>query len=67
MDYQRDEHRVQLIRYRLVWTPKRRKAVLKDARAVACRRLIEQKGAAQGWEIVEFAVQPDHIHRFVRV
>lgn len=42
MEYQRDEHRVHLILYHLVWTPKRRKAVLKDAIAIDCRRLIEQ-------------------------
>lgn len=28
VEYQRDEHRVHLIIYHLVWTPKRRKAVL---------------------------------------
>ena len=28
MDYTRDEHRVHLIIYHLVWTPKRRKPVL---------------------------------------
>ncbi|GAB4109538.1 MAG: IS200/IS605 family transposase [Roseiflexaceae bacterium] len=67
MEYQRDEHRVHLILYHLVWTPKRRKAVLQDAIAVDCRRLIEQKCAEQGWEIVELAIQPDHIHLFVRV
>lgn len=67
MDYQRDEHRVHLILYHLVWTPKRRKAVLKDAIAVDCRRLIEQKCAERGWEIVELAIQPDHLHLFVRV
>ncbi len=67
MDYQRDEHRVHLILYHLVWTPKRRKAVLKDAIAVDCRQLIEQKCAERGWEIVELAIQPDHIHLFVRV
>lgn len=67
MEYQRDEHRVHLILYHLVWTPKRRKAVLKDGIAVECRRLIEQKCIERGWEIVELAIQPDHIHLFVRV
>jgi putative transposase len=67
MEYQRDEHRVHLILSHLVWTPKRRKAVLKDAIAVDCRQLIEQKCAEQGWEIVELAIQPDHLHLFVRV
>lgn len=67
MEYQRDEHRVHLIIYHLVWTPKRRKAVLTGAIATDCRKLIEQKCAEKGWEIIELAVQPNHIHLFVRV
>ncbi len=66
-EYIRDEHRVHLILYHLVWTPKRRKAVLKDAIAADCRQLIEEKCAEHGWEIIELAIQPDHIHMFVRV
>jgi putative transposase len=67
VEYQRDEHRVHLILYHLVWTPKRRKAVLQDAIAVDLKRLIEQKCAERGWEIVELAIQPDHVLLFVRV
>lgn len=67
MDYQRDEHRVHLIIYHLVWCPKRRKAVLGGDIAKDCRALIEQKCAERGWQIVELAIQPDHIHLFVRV
>lgn len=67
MDYQRDEHRVHLIIYHLIWTPKRRKAVLTSAIAVDCKRLIETKCAEKGWEIIELAIQPDHAHLFVRV
>lgn len=67
MEYQRDEHRVHLIIYHLVWTPKRRKAVLKDAVATDCRRLIEQKCQEQGWKIIELAIRPDHIHLFIQV
>lgn len=67
MAYQRDEHRVHLIIYHLVWCPKRRKAVLGDDIAKDCRALIEQKCAERGWQIVELAIQPDHIHLFVRV
>jgi putative transposase len=65
MDYQRDEHRVHLIAYRLVWTPKRRKSVLVGNVAIDCRRIIEEKCLEQGWQIVELAIQPDHIHLFV--
>jgi putative transposase len=65
-EYQRDEHRVHLIVYHLVWTPKRRKAVLIGAIAKDCKALIEKKCAEQGWKIIELAIQPDHVHLFVR-
>ena len=67
MDYQRDEHRVHLIVYHLVWTPKRRKAVLKGAVAGECRTLLETKCAEKGWHLLDLAINPDHIHLFVRV
>src|ERR1700694_2366530 len=67
VDYQRDEHRVHLIVYHLVWTPKRRKSVLVNAVATECRALIERKCAEHSWQILELAIQPDHIHLFVRV
>ena len=66
-DYQRDEHRVHLIVYHLVWTPKRRKPVLTGSIAKDCQALIEKKCEEQGWVILELAVQPDHVHLFVRV
>jgi putative transposase len=67
MEYQRDEHRVHLILYHLVWTPKRRKAVLIGAIALDCQALITAKCAEKGWELIELAIQPDHIHMVVRV
>jgi putative transposase len=67
MEYQRDEHRVHRIIYHLVWTPKRRKAVLVNAIAADCRKLIEAKCTERGWEIIELAIQPDHVHLLVRV
>ena len=65
LDYPRDEHRIHLIVYPLVWTPKRRKAVLTGLIAKDCKALIEAKCAEQGWKILELAVQPDHVHLFV--
>ena len=67
MEYQRDEHRVHLIVYHLVWCPKRRKPVLVDGIAADCRTFLEEKCAEKGWEILELAIQPDHVHLFVRV
>ncbi len=66
-EYQRDEHRVHLIIYHLIWCPRRRKPVLVGPVAGKCRELIEGKCAEQGWEVLALAIQPDHLHLFVRV
>lgn len=65
-EYQRDEHRVHLIVYHLIWCPRRRKAVLRGAIAQRCKQLIEEKCTAKGWTILTLAIQPDHIHLFIR-
>lgn len=66
MEYQRDEHRVHLVVFHLVWTPKRRKPVLVGSVAKDCKELIENKCLERGWVILQLAIQPDHIHLFVR-
>jgi putative transposase len=65
--YQRDEHRVHLIAYHLIWCPKRRKAILVGELKRRCQELIQAKCEEKGWSIQELAIQPDHIHLFVRV
>ena len=67
MEYQRDEHRVHLIVYHLIWCPKRRKPVLTGKVATDCRALIQAKCDELGWHIEELAIQPDHVHLFIRV
>jgi len=64
-DYHRDEHRVYRIVYHLVWTAKRRKAVLMGNVAKDCKALIENKCKEKGWQILEIAIQPDHVHLLV--
>ena len=66
-DYQRDEHHVHLLVYHLIWCPKRRRKVLVNQIGARCEDLIRQKCDERGWTILELAVQPDHVHRFVRV
>jgi putative transposase len=66
-EYRREEHRVHLIIYHLIWCPRRRKPVLVGPVASRCRQLIEEKCEEQGWEILSLAIQPDHVHLFVRV
>ena len=67
LDYQRDEHRVHLIVYHLIWCPKRRKPLLTGAIQERCQTLIEGKCKEKGWTILTLAIMPDHIHLFVRV
>ena len=66
MKYQRDEHRIHLIVYHLVWCPKRRKPVLTGKIAKDCQELMENKCKEYGWTILNFTIQPDHIHLFIR-
>lgn len=66
MEYQRDEHRAHLIVYHLIWCPKRRKKILAGDVAKDCRRLIQAKLVERGWTLIELAIEPDHVHLFVR-
>lgn len=67
LEYQRDEHRVHLIAYHLIWCPRRRKSILVGKMKERCQYLIEAKCKEQGWLILSLAIQPDHIHVCVRV
>jgi putative transposase len=66
-EYRRDEQRVHLIIYHLIWCPRRRKPVLTGAVATRCQELIEGTCAEKGCDVLALAIQPDHIHLFVRV
>ena len=66
MDYRRDEHRVHLIVYHLIWCPKRRRKVLVGAIKARLEQLIHEVVQEHGWTILELAIQPDHVHLFLR-
>ena len=66
MRYQRDEHRFHLIVYHLIWCPKRRKKVLVGAVAQRLHALIIHAAERHGWELLQVAIQPDHVHLFLR-
>jgi putative transposase len=67
LEYQRDEHRIHLIVYHLIWCPKRRKPILTGTLKERCQQLIAEKCQEKGWDTLTLAIQPDHIHVFVRV
>lgn len=65
-DYQRDAHSVHAVKYHLVWSPKRRRRVLKGAVAFRLRKIIEEVAAENEGRIISLAIQPDHVHLFVQ-
>jgi putative transposase len=66
LEYIRDEHRVHLIVYHLIWCTKRRKSVLVNKIKEDCEKLIRDKCEQNAWQVIELAIQPDHVHLFVR-
>lgn len=67
VQYQRDEHRVHLVVYHLIFCPKRRKSFLVGAVAKECERLLALKCEQNGWQAITLVVQPDHVYLLVRV
>ena len=66
MAYEHTGHAVHLLNYHLVWTPKYRRSVLDGPIAGRLRTLMSEIAAEHGWTVIELAVQPDHVHLFVR-
>jgi putative transposase len=58
---------VHLIVYHIIWCPRRRKSILVGTIKERCQQHIEEKCKEQGWLILSLAIQPDHIHVFVRI
>lgn len=61
MDYRHDRHSVHL-----VWCPKRRKPVLVGEVAERLRAILREVAVENPWDILELAINPDHVHLFVR-
>src|SRR5438876_6470982 len=53
--------------YHLNWCPKRRKSTLVGKLKHRCQELLEAKCHEKGWDILTLAIQPDHLHLFVRI
>ncbi|MBE3560896.1 MAG: IS200/IS605 family transposase [Ktedonobacteraceae bacterium] len=66
MDYQHDRHSVHLIVYHLIWCPKRRRRVLVGPVQKRLQQIIHEVINEHEWQLVELAIQPDHVHVFVR-
>ncbi len=66
MDYQHEQHTVHLIVYHIIWCPKRRRKVLIGKVAERLEQLIGEVANENAWEVLQLAIQPDHVHLFLR-
>ena len=55
-----------LVVYHLIWCPKRRKAILIGALKERLEQLISEVADEHGWTLLTVAIQPDHVHLFLR-
>lgn len=66
MDYRRDRHCVHLVVYHLIFCPKYRRRLLKGVVKKRLEQIIAEVINEQGWQCLTLAIQPDHVHLFVR-
>lgn len=65
-DYIHEQHSVHHILYHIIFCPKRRKKVLVGPVRDRLQEIIEQVAKEQEWQMVELAIQPDHVHLFIQ-
>lgn len=65
--YRRCRHSVSMVNYHIVWTPKRRKAVLVGGIEKRLRDIIWDVCKEKEWAIIALEIMPDHVHLFVNV
>lgn len=66
MDYVHEGHNVHLVVYHIIWCPKRRRKVLVGPVRTRLEQIIQEVATENGWEIIRLAIQPDHVHLFIR-
>ncbi len=66
MDYQHEQQTVHLIVYHIIWCPKRRRKVLVGLVHDRLKQIIEEVASSHHWTVIRLAIQPDHVHLFLR-
>src|SRR5690242_17649837 len=66
MEYQHEQHTVHLIVYHLIWCPKRRRKILNGPVHDRLKEIIQEVADEHHWQIIELAIQPDHVYLFLR-
>ena len=66
LDYQHEHHNVHLVVYHIIWCPKRRRKVHVGPIRGRLEQIIRKVAEAHDWTVIEVAIQPDHVHLFLR-
>lgn len=66
MEYAHESHAVHLIVYHIIFCPKRRRKVLVGPIRDRLQHIIQEVVAEHQWSVIELAIQPDHVHVFLR-
>jgi putative transposase len=66
MDYQYEQRSIHLVVYHIIWCPKRRRTVLVGPVHDRLTQIIHEVAAAQNWEVIRLAIQPNHVHLVLR-
>jgi putative transposase len=64
--YIHEQHSVHQILYHIIFCPKRRRKVLVGEVHDRLKQIIEVVADEHHWQIVELAIQPDHVHLFIQ-
>src|SRR5260370_30055405 len=66
MEYTHESHTVHLIVYHIIFCPKRRRKVLIGPIRDRLEQIIQEVAEEHTWSVIELAIQPDHVHVFIR-
>lgn len=66
MEEKHDNHSVSKLGYHIIWCPKFRHPILKDAVEIELRHILHQTCITYDWSLQELEIMPDHVHLFVQ-
>jgi REP-associated tyrosine transposase len=66
MEYEHDNHNVHLIVYHIIFCPKRRQNILVGPLRERLQQITQEVATENKWKVIELAIQPDHVHLFIR-
>ena len=66
MEYQHEHHSVHLVVYHVIWCPKRRRKILHGPIHDRLAAILHEVAEERHWQVIRLAIQPDHVHRFLR-